>query len=558
MKRSAREQTDSASSLFPFLAVLLCTMGALIVLLVTLGQVARDRAVARAEQQEAAAPEQAAETVAAQERLDRLAERSVQAAAWRRDIDERLTAERAQLRSVDDHIRRMQEEADGLFVEMEELQALDREHYDDERIAAAELERLTAQEESLEREVAGLEQEVAESQQVVLMPPVNGKTGTRRPPVYFECTPTGVVLMPEGIEFDVSDTLAPEAANPFVAAVNACEQYYLEYPSAYNDGQTGSPYPLLVSKARGVRSMERLQHVFDSVGIVYGYETVPEDWNVGFGVPDAELSRRIQQAVRVARVERERLAQQAPELFMKIGSGFAAIGGVPSGSASRSGVGLGAGEKDAGGGLAGSTSGSGREPGEGALAKQPSADQSDSDPANGQPRGAAGGPDAGGPGGGASKGRAVAAADASAGGGYQFEDLQAAKAAAGKLSGQGNPRSMLPLVRTIGVELHRTHLYVLKEGAASSAEGWTKRVDLPQGIRGHTDEVVAALSAATDAWGEAGRGMVWRPEIVINVESGAEAQRAPLVGLLRFVGAKVKRDRSRIAQEAESRGEVIR
>ena len=67
------------------------------------------------------------DALAAQERLDRRAERSVQAAAWRRDIDERLTAERAQLRSVDDHIRRMQEEADGLFVEMEELQALDRE-----------------------------------------------------------------------------------------------------------------------------------------------------------------------------------------------------------------------------------------------------------------------------------------------------------------------------------------------------------------------------------------------------------------------------------------------
>ena len=125
MSRASRRDNTTSTSLFPFLAVLLCTMGVLVVLLVIMASVqlsqARNKQLAKAKlHTEYDSDEQKtlrAELAAIEKRQRRL-ERI------RDDAAKRLHNEEQRLSQIEENIRRRQERLELLRVEIEELKAL--------------------------------------------------------------------------------------------------------------------------------------------------------------------------------------------------------------------------------------------------------------------------------------------------------------------------------------------------------------------------------------------------------------------------------------------------
>ena len=163
MRRSPRGQ-QQAFSLFPFLAVLLCTMGGLVVLLVAMAHVSRQKAsreavvAAEVAQQEAQRlAEQAAlegpERKEIESALAEAAEAETRFAILRDDAKIRLAQEQQRLSDIEQHIARLRDEEERLMVKINELLATQEEHYGAHEDAVAELERLNTLIGQLEEEL---------------------------------------------------------------------------------------------------------------------------------------------------------------------------------------------------------------------------------------------------------------------------------------------------------------------------------------------------------------------------------------------------------------------
>ncbi len=318
MKRYAHGEPSSAFSLFPFLAVLLCTMGALAVLLVAMAQVSRDKA----ERQAQVASKQPTQEELAQERylkqqLAKAEQVEKQFSEKQEKLSKQLAAKQNQLRDVEDHLRRLQDEVKALQAEAMEIIKLDEMHVSDHSLAEQEIERLKALKENLTKENQELAEEASKSsRRYAIVPLREGNNGTRRPAIYFECIEDGVILQPEGIKLTQQDFARPiHVSSPLAAAVRAVQQYYVDYPQARASDEQGAPYPLFVIRPGGVIAYYRASTVLKSIDADYGYQPVAAGWDIEYELPNPVLGKSVARAIELARLDRERLASSAPQLF---------------------------------------------------------------------------------------------------------------------------------------------------------------------------------------------------------------------------------------------------
>ncbi len=347
-----RGRSENAASLFPFLAVLLCTMGAMVVLLVAMAHVARDKAEQQAEAQAALA--QAADTPEQQLARQRLAEAQTyrdRLGKVRSQAAAQLEEEQTKLTGIEDHIRRLQDEVETLRTEAMELIALEEEHYDDQAMAEQELERLQELTKMLTDEIVELEEQAAGRQRRYAIVPMRDEaTGTHRPAVYFECRADGVLLQPEGIKLTREDFLPPvHVSSPLAAAVRTIKQYYADHPEARGVGEAGLPYPLLVVRPDGISAYHAARAVLESINDEYGYQPVAEEWPLEYEAPNPMLAEQVAAAIELARAEREQLAEAAPQLFRRGNAGWAWSHGRRGGGGSSHGSLLGSSQGDGGG-----------------------------------------------------------------------------------------------------------------------------------------------------------------------------------------------------------------
>jgi hypothetical protein len=76
--------------------------------------------------------------------------------------------------------------------------------------------------------------------------PYDGPHGTRRRPIYIECTDIGIVLQPEGVVLLPDDFRGPLGpGNPLDAALRTIRERI-----AQEGGKAGEPYPLIVAAQR--------------------------------------------------------------------------------------------------------------------------------------------------------------------------------------------------------------------------------------------------------------------------------------------------------------------
>jgi hypothetical protein len=95
----------------------------------------------------------------------------------------------------------------------------------------------------------------------------------------------------------------------------------------------------------------------------------------------------------------------------------------------------------------------------------------------------------------------------------------------------------MPIDRPIRVECWSDRLVLVPDTRDQQAEV------IPLGPRTEdaVDPLVGAVRTYTKSWGIAGRGMYWKPQLVLNVNPNADARAADLQTLLADSGWDVKR-----------------
>lgn len=275
-------------SLFPFLAVLLCTMGALLVLLVIFS---RSAAGNREAEETAALEELAVERDSLRWRIEQLQ-------AMRQKTLENLSEARMGLAGIEDNARELSDELTSLERELAALAAEAKADDAEDAAAVAALERQLAE---AEQALEAAKDAAADRPPAYAIVPYDGHNGTHRRPLYIECSLDGVFLQPEGIRLKPSDFEGPPGpGNPLASALRAAREHLAERGRT-SASPAQQPYPLLLVRPSGVMAYYAAREAIASWGSDFGYQLVEEHWQLSFPAPDRQLADVERRAIDEAR-----------------------------------------------------------------------------------------------------------------------------------------------------------------------------------------------------------------------------------------------------------------
>lgn len=285
-----RSRQKNTVTLMPFLAVLLCTMGALIMLLIVVAKDVQDAAVSQVTIPDSLA----AETAQLQQSLDEIDWLAEEYRKSHSTLQEEVAARRARLAFLEDQTRRRLDEAAILLRTQNELK----------RGRTTNLENAQAAQRSLDlkqKEVAAAMRELqnlrsASAKRSYSITPAMNKNGTRRRPMFIECRDNSVILQPEGIVLTEADFITagrPDA--PLDVALRSQQQYFAEC------GANDAPYPLVVVRPSGASLFPAVRASLGSWVSDFGYELVDEDWKIQYPQANPEIKSRVESQIVGAR-----------------------------------------------------------------------------------------------------------------------------------------------------------------------------------------------------------------------------------------------------------------
>ncbi len=549
MTRRRFRKVPVSPSLFPFLAVLVCTMGALIVLLVLVVQQARVYATSVAEGNVVDEAELAAQDLEREEQQLAYDEYEWQREIFdqqRADLASKLSERRLELSHLEDHIRRLEDEWKRMQRQAEELQNLGSQKAANSEAALAELDKLRAAIDQAKQRLEAARNEAATKPKTFAIIPYDGVNGTKRRPIYIECTEEGITIQPEGIVLrrgDLEGPLGP--GNPLDAALRATREHWARLGDTATNGE---PYPLLIVRPNGTLAYNYAREALKAWDDEFGYELVDAEMQLEYPASDQELHNVLQRTVQRARERQAILVAAMPNQYEQPGaaSGYVA---TPSRGGFRP-VSSGAAE----GGVASGFSGRGQGGGEssGAGQGEPSfrvdGNEFDADSsATGDSRelssrrtqrgengseqagqGRASESDAAGPGGPNNRGGA-----SGPGGSVPMSGQRGANWAVPKAS-SGATAYQIP----VRVVCKRDRLAILPRPSDNSPAMEVPAVDpLSRSI----DDFVKLLWKQIEQWDDAPVGGYWQPVLEVYVHPGAEDRFMELKSLLSGSGIQVQR-----------------
>jgi len=562
MKRRQRTQSAAAVSMFPFLAVLLCTMGALILLLVLLAQQAKLQAASIRD-------ESLHEAKVAEKRFDKVRLELQNARAHlRRELEEigsTLAEERLALSHIEDHARELRKRLRELESQLATLEE-DPSRQDATDDLMIRLKQIREEIAELQVQSREAEEKAAKQQVSYAIVPYEGNSQTLRRPIYIECRSDAVILQPEGIRLSVADFQGPlDPSNPLAAALRSANEFFAENALA-GQGPMGEPYPFFLVRPDGVVAYAVARSALRSWGSEFGYELVEQDWNLKYQPLDPGLAEAERAAVQHARERQIQLARIAPAYYgRRRPTSFENFDGGPGSDDDQRGRGgsghgggrgdfVGSGDGPSGGDSSQANAEYGSEPHD----ARNTGDLADGTNNPGATPGATPGADtlansgnAGGNGpnaGGASSNSGGATADGSANG-------QGGSDSGGSPSGSStrsladsrghdwamsnSPRGSIGIRRPIRIYCRADHLVVMPD-----ERGQRQGKIIPLGNRtvDAVDDLVAAVRNHMDAWETAGEGMHWRPELRLQGEAGAEQRVNDLARILQNSGMDIRVD----------------
>ncbi len=348
---SGRGRQQISPTLFPFLAVLVCTLGTLILFLALVAQDSTQKVKRQVEE------EAKAQANVAQSEADASADGGLTSAAVKSMIAEEefrvsqlvsfrdaqaadVEQRRDQLTHLEDHLRRIRDELKRLSDEVKQATGEEKTVEIDGAAVAELRKRLQAEEESL----VELKQRVQSKAPRIVIVPHKGPNGTDRRPIYLECTGQGLVIWPEGSVIPMKGLRdADSGANPLDETLRIVRHHVMQ-----NYGDTTPPYPLLVVRPDGYASYHLSRRALGDWDDQFGVELIPDEIELAIPNPDSNLRNRIDVAIQSAMARqrsvgtREQIAfgekrtgkprpLSAKDLDMQAQShGFESVRGVPT------------------------------------------------------------------------------------------------------------------------------------------------------------------------------------------------------------------------------------
>jgi hypothetical protein len=294
-------------STFPFLAVLLCAMGSLILVLLAMDRKAKLAARAKAEMAARKVAEDA-ELLAAARRAEWERARDEQRAAWQRKRDElhsRVEADKQNLEGQMAALRaRLADSASQLRAELDGVAELERkaesekgkiggaaralaekrsavEHARAESAAQQKaLEKMTADLALLENTLADLKAARERERQTYSVVPYRGKHGESRRPLYIECAANSIIFHPDKVR------LSPNRVEELRAEVIRRVGQQKEIIQTSGGEPDPVPYLMLLVRPDGVPAYYQFQAALRGMEVRYGYEFIDADWLLDFPAED--------------------------------------------------------------------------------------------------------------------------------------------------------------------------------------------------------------------------------------------------------------------------------
>lgn len=316
MSRAKDQDKSTDVSLFPFLAVLLCTMGSLLVVLVAVTRMSHDKAVELAAEKQTVAAAPAPQNEAWKSKRREIERYSEYLEKIRVEAEKKLSDDQQRLSHIEEHIRRLQKQLESLQFAAEELASLKDEHSQDRKQAEKELERLNKLIAETRETIEELREQEDDKHRSYAVVPYEGNNGTRRRPIYIECRRNKVILQPEGLELTPNDFLPPLGpGNPLASALRAAREYIAADSPVADTGKDTMPYPLILVRPEGIAAYYRVRDAIESWDADFGYELVDGDWDLEFPQPNAQLAEAEYRAIELARARERMLAAAAPRAY---------------------------------------------------------------------------------------------------------------------------------------------------------------------------------------------------------------------------------------------------
>ncbi len=544
MRRTLARKQAIGVSLFPFLAVLICTMGALVVLLVLV--VKKSEAHAQTRQDESQQNQQDLERGLRQQYDDQkflqdtLAEK-------RPEITSELTASRMELSHLEDHILQLKKQAEQIEQQLQDLEQVDSLRNQNRESAQNELGQLQRQIQAARDQLADARQRAANKPRSFSIIVERGPNGTLRRPIYVECTDRGVILQPEGIVLrpgDFAEPLIP--GNPLDAALLAVREY-LARSGAIGKGE--EPYPLLIVRPDGAEAYARARAAMKSWDDEFGYELIDDKMKLEYPKADPVLAQTIRDAIELSRRRQAALAKAQPTRF---GGANGGIASEDNGGVLRTRPGGGGFVREGGGGDDPWFDGTGKQREFGGSSGQGESDDQAGNANAGQSQGDSQSED----------GRQPSGQTQSTGETQSSNGSQPGGSRAQNGGGSSNPASFGGSQENLadsrgenwGLKNYSpsAHAYTRPIRVVCSADR-LKLIPQPgtgektyiiplQGATIHSiDKFMSSVHTQMESWGIAGRNAYWKPVVSVEVTRGGEQRYAELESLLRGSGLEVKR-----------------
>ena len=577
MSRLRQRSEDAPVTLLPFLAVLICTMGALIVLLVVVVQQARVQATEvlpiseppAADAQLDSPPDSGlpdnglaandgavdmpplvpvgptpAEVSRAQQERDKYLWEIQMLAESREKTRRRLREKSLALSHLEEHTRRVSAQLDQLKQDAQPTA----DGQTDQSVVAihAELAQIGQQVATKKQQLKSARQLAASRRGTYQLVPYTGSRGTTRRPIYVECVDDAVIIQPEGVRFEADDfVLTRNIGNPLAAALRAVREYWLK---TAGETQRGEPYPLLVVRPGGESAYAACRQALRSWDDEFGYELIASDVTLSYPPADAQLAAEIERAAQQSRRQQQQM------------KGLLAIheSGGPVYRASRRNGGFvrdgGSSKSTGNSSFSGQNSAESPSPiGAPAAAPQNSDGISNDSPDVGSPVGGNGTgndrassfqptPSAGPP----PAPSISSSASSSTSTSPQVTKSQSGNAGPASLAGTRGKDWALPNAASGAIPIRRP-LYITVNKAQLVLEAERGTNELPQAIAfGHSpgdavQSLVTLIWQRIDGWGVAGPGVYWKPTMEVAVMPDGETRFHALASLLKDSGIELQR-----------------
>lgn len=339
MGRPAR--STNSVSLFPFLAVLVCAMGALIFLLLVTTH--RIRKHARAEAAQIAVPIETPEELVEPEPLvvvvpiepapepkeplpaplppwqppakvvidqsDKVRARIAALAAEREARRKQIAARQAALESNQENLAESQSHLQQAAAQLSALQKEEAKHrnaYSEMEVKQAALERQLTE---LERKLAETRNYKARASTKYSIIPYDGVSGTTRRPILIDCSDRGLRFIPEDVLLQSEDLDGFTARrNPVLAGTEALVDYWkAARRQRLGEPPEPEPYVLLIVRPSGSLAYYAARKLLAALDEPMGYELVAEDWELDLPDPDPAATTACRNAVERLIKERQRM-----------------------------------------------------------------------------------------------------------------------------------------------------------------------------------------------------------------------------------------------------------